>query len=96
MIGIWAVVVEDRVFVRSWDVKAGGWYRTLVKEPHGLIDVAGKEIRVSARAVKGARLNSAIDRAYLEKYHTKGWRKYAEGLARPKCRATTTELTPLQ
>jgi hypothetical protein len=27
-IGIWAVVVDGRVFVRSWTLKPGGWYRT--------------------------------------------------------------------
>ena len=25
-IGIWAVVVDGRVFVRSWTLKPGGWY----------------------------------------------------------------------
>lgn len=28
-IGIWVVVVRDRVFVRSWSVKPNGWYRRL-------------------------------------------------------------------
>ena len=27
-IGIWHVVVKDRVFVRSWSVQENGWYRT--------------------------------------------------------------------
>jgi hypothetical protein len=26
-IGIWVVVVKDRVLVRSWSVKPNGWYR---------------------------------------------------------------------
>ena len=25
--GVWVVVVEDRVFVRSWNDKPTGWYR---------------------------------------------------------------------
>jgi hypothetical protein len=36
-IGIWAVVVNDRVFVRSWSVKPDGWYRTFQKEPRGTL-----------------------------------------------------------
>jgi hypothetical protein len=29
-IGIWAVVVDGRVFIRSWTLKPGGWYRTFL------------------------------------------------------------------
>lgn len=31
-IGIWFVMVKDRVFVRSWSVKPDGWYRTFLKQ----------------------------------------------------------------
>ena len=31
-IGIWVVVVDDRVFVRSWSLKPQGWYRTFLAE----------------------------------------------------------------
>ncbi|MDZ7363189.1 MAG: DUF2255 family protein [candidate division KSB1 bacterium] len=34
-IGIWAVVVDDRVFVRSWSRKPRSWYRTFLQEPPG-------------------------------------------------------------
>jgi hypothetical protein len=94
-IGIWAVVVEDRLFVRSWSVKPNGWYRTLRKESRGAIEVAKRRIAVRAQAIKGERLRDAIDRAYLEKYSTPGARKYARDLGREKSRATTLELLPL-
>jgi hypothetical protein len=94
-IGIWVVVVENRVFVRSWSIKPRSWYRTFREEPHGAIRVDGKEIPVSARFPKGERLLDAISQAYLEKYHTKGWVKYAHDLGGPKSRSTTTELVPL-
>ena len=32
-IGIWAVVVDNRVFVRSWSLKPRSWYRTFLVEP---------------------------------------------------------------
>ena len=47
-IGIWAVVVEGRVFVRSWSLKPRSWYRTLLAEPRGVIQVAGDEVPVRA------------------------------------------------
>ena len=34
-IGIWVVVVNDRVFVRSWSVRPRGWYQTFLEEPSG-------------------------------------------------------------
>jgi hypothetical protein len=93
-IGIWAVVVRGRVFVRSWSIKRRSWYRTFLKEPVGTIQIADQEIAVRALRTRGEKLKDEIDKAYLEKYSTKGWIKYAQDLAREKSRATTTELAP--
>jgi hypothetical protein len=93
-IGIWAVVVEDRVFVRSWSLKPRSWWRTFLEEPRGAINVDGREIRVRAVQTRSERLKDAVDRAYLEKYTSPGSIKYARDLGRAKSRATTTELIP--
>ncbi len=94
-IGIWAVVVEGRVFVRSWSRKPRSWWRTFLKEPRGALQVDGREMRVRAVRTRSERLKDAVDRAYLEKYRTPGSIKYARDLGRAKSRATTTELVPL-
>lgn len=94
-IGIWFVVVDGRVLVRSWSLKPGGWYRTFLKEPRGAIQVGKSEIPVRAKAIRTERLRSAVDRAYLAKYNTKGAIKYAKDLASPKSRASTLELVLL-
>ena len=93
-IGIWVVVVEGRAFVRSWSLKPRSWYRTFLKEPRGTIQVAGREIPVRAVQTRSERLKDAVDRAYLEKYKSRGAIKYARDLGRSKSRATTTELVP--
>ena len=93
-IGIWMVMVEDRVFVRSWSVKPDGWYRAFLKEPRGAIKVSDREIDIHTVPVKSKRLRDAIDRAYLEKYKTPGSLKYAKDLGSAKSRATTIELVP--
>jgi len=93
-IGIWAVVVEGRVFVRSWSLKERSWYRTFLAEPRGVIQVAGDEFPVRAVHTRSERLKSAVDRAYLEKYHTPASIKFARDLGRAKSKATTTELAP--
>lgn len=95
IIGIWAVVVEGRLFVRSWSVKPYGWYRTFLEEPRGVIQVAKRQIPVRAVRTRSERLKDAIDRAYLEKYNTPGSIRYARGMGRAKSRNTTTELVPL-
>jgi hypothetical protein len=94
-IGIWAVVVDGRVFVRSWTLKPQGWYRTFLEEPRGAIMVGDREIAVRALRTRSERLKAAVDRAYLEKYNTPGSIKYARGLRTAKRRATTTELQPI-
>ena len=93
-IGIWSVVVEGRVFVRSWSIKPRSWYRTFLEEPRGAVQVAGREITVRAFRTRSERLNAAVDRAYLDKYNTPGSIKYARDLGRAKSRVTTTELRP--
>ena len=95
VIGIWAVVVEGRVFVRSWSLKPRSWFRTFQDEPRGIVVVAGRTIPVRAVLTRSERLKDAVSRAYLEKYDTPGSLKYARDLGRAKSRATTTELIPL-
>jgi len=94
VIGIWAVVVENRVFVRSWSMKPHGWYRAILEEPRGVIQVDGREIPVRAVFTRSERLKTEVDRAYREKYNTPGSLHYVRGFARKKRRDTTTELVP--
>jgi len=93
-IGIWAVVVEGRVFVRSWSLKPRSWYRTFLEEPRGAIQIGGREIAIRAVRTRSERMKEAVDAAYLEKYRTPGSIQYARDLGGAKSRATTTELVP--
>lgn len=93
-IGIWVVVVQHRVFIRSWSRKARSWWRTFQREPTGEIQVRGRRLRVRAVRTRSERLKDAVSRAYLEKYGSGGSLKYARDLGRAPSRATTTELKP--
>jgi hypothetical protein len=93
-IGIWVVVVKDRVFVRSWSVKPDGWYSTFVAEPRGTVRIADRVIEVLAVRIRSTRLCDAIDRAYPEKYSTPGMIRYARDLGSPQSRDATLELRP--
>ncbi len=96
-VGIWAVDVGGRVFVRSWTLKPRSWWRTFLQEPRGELQVPGYDgaFRVLALQTRGERLRDAVDRAYLEKYNTKGSLKYSRGFQTERRRATTTELVPI-
>jgi hypothetical protein len=95
VIGIWAVVVEGRVFVRSWGRKPRSWWRTFLEDPRGIIQVGARTLPVRAIQTRSERLKDAIDRAYLEKYRTPGSIGFARDLGGKKSRETTTELVPL-
>jgi hypothetical protein len=94
VIGIWAVVVEGRVFVRSWSLKPRSWWRTFLEDPHGIIQVGDRTLDVRAVQSRSERVKDAVSRAYLAKYDTPGSVRYARDLGRAKSRATTTELVP--
>ena len=94
--GVWVVVVEGRVFVRSWNDKSTGWYRAFQAQPLGNIQLAGREIAIRARRMRGERLRDAVTRAYAEKYDTKASEKWVLGFAEPHRCATTLELLPVQ
>src|SRR5437016_8145982 len=72
VIGIWAVVVEGRVFVRSYTLKPRSWWRTFREEPRGIIVVNDREIKVRAVFTRSERLKKLVDRAYAEKFPTPG------------------------
>jgi hypothetical protein len=91
-IRIWAVVVEGRVFVRSWSLEPRSWYRTLLVEPVGVVRIGRKEIPFRPRRARGESLKAAVDRAYLRKYARPGEARYARDLCGARSRATTTEL----
>ena len=96
IIGIWAVVVEGRVFVRSWSLKPRSWYRTFLEEPRGIIVVNGRKVSVRAIQTRSDRLKDAVTRAYAEKYNTPGSLYFVRGFAHKKRKDTTTELVPLK
>ncbi|HSL29558.1 MAG TPA: DUF2255 family protein [Anaerolineales bacterium] len=96
-IGLWAVVVDGRVFVRSWSMKPRSWWRTLLEDPYATIFVSRRKrgIAVRARQVRSEKLKDQVSQAYKEKYNTPGSIGYVEDMSRKPSRDTTTELVPL-
>jgi hypothetical protein len=93
-IGIWAVVVDGRVFARSWTLKPDGWYRTFLTDPMGTIQVGERQVRIRAARVRSARIRDAVERAYAQKYSTRASMHYVRGFRTERRRDTTTEFVP--
>lgn len=92
--GVWVVVVDGRVFARSWNDKPAGWFRAFRKQPGGTIQVGALEIPVRAKPVRGARIREAVTAALGEKYDTKASKKWVEGFAEPARALATLEFVP--
>ena len=92
--GVWVVVVDDRVFVRSWYDKPTGWFRAFKKEPNGSIQIGKLEIAVRGKPVRSARIRDAVTVAFAEKYNTKGSQVWVKGFADPARVLTTLEFVP--
>jgi hypothetical protein len=92
--GVWLVLVEGRLFVRSWNDKPTGWFRAFRKEPKGTIQVAGLEVPVLAKPTRSARIREAVTAAYGQKYNSKASRKWVEGFGEPERELATLEFIP--
>jgi hypothetical protein len=92
--GVWVVVVDGRVFARSWNDKRTGWFRAFRKQPSGRIQAGDLEIAVRGKLVRSARIRDAVTAAFGEKYNTKGSRKWVEGFTEPERVTNTIEFVP--
>jgi len=95
VIGIWAVVVEGSVFVRSWSMKPRSWWRAFLEDPYGSMFVGKQEFAIRAVKTPSERLKDLVSQAYKEKYNTPGSIHYVKDMSRKKSRDTTTELLPI-
>jgi len=95
VIGIWAVVVEVCVFVRSWGLKPRSWYQVFLEDPYGSVFVREREFPIRAVQTRSERLKHLVSLAYKEKYNTPGSVQYVKDMSRKKSRETTTELVPI-
>jgi hypothetical protein len=92
--GVWPVVVNGRVFARSWTVTRDGWYHALLKDPLGTLQVGERNVRIRAVPTRSERMRDAVERAYAEKYTTPGALKFVRGFRTPRRRAATIEFVP--
>jgi len=91
---VWSVVVDGRVFARSWSRKRDGWRAALSHDRSAVVQIGGAEIPVRAVLVRSERINEAVDDAYRSKYHTAASAVFVDDLTAGESRASTVEFVP--
>jgi len=91
---IWSVVHGRRLFIRSWNVKRGGWHEVFAKEKRGAIKLSrtGAEVPVRAIRVRSERTKTIVDDGFAAKYTRPNARKYVKGFRTARRRDATFEL----
>ena len=92
--GVWPVVVNGRVYARSWTLKKDGWYHAFLDDPLGILQIGGREIRMRAVRARGERVRDKVEDAYAAKYDTKASQKYVRGFRTARRREATMEFVP--
>jgi hypothetical protein len=92
--GVWVVVVERRVFVRSWSDRPTGWYRAFLAERRGRIRFGDVDRAVHAVPTRSARLREAVSAGFAAKYDTEASKKWVDGFALPERASHTIEFVP--
>jgi|SRR5689334_15616766 len=95
--GIWMIVVDGRIFGRSYTLSERSWYTALANGEAGDIKCAKEVVPVKGKkpedidAISGA-INNAYEKKYLVKSYNKKW---VDGLAEPERVARTMEFIPI-
>lgn len=87
---IWAVVVDNALYVRAYNGQNSGWYRGAKQQKAGRITAAGMTKEVSFEPVDGE-INDRIDGAYKAKY--KG-SPYLKPMIGARARSATVKVAP--
>jgi hypothetical protein len=89
---IWAVVVGDDVFVRSFRGPNASWCKAIVATGQAALEIGDRLIAVRAIPIAEPGTITAVSDAYLAKYATS---PYAKEMVRDEILPTTLRLEPL-
>lgn len=95
---IWMVVVDDRIFARSWGFAERSWFNTFLKNSFGEIKCCDEIFKIKAEIPANEHsLMEKINAAYLAKYtSTEHNKKYAEGIIKEAHIEKTMEFIVVQ
>ena len=86
---IWAVVVDNRLFVRAYSGTRSRWYQAAIAQQAGEIHAAGQVFAVHFAAIGDHALNERINAAYRHKYRKSAYMAHMTGAG---AQAATVEI----
>ncbi len=91
---IWMVVVNNRIFARSWGFAKKSWYNSFQQNPTGQLKCGDNIFDIKAVIPSDIEdLTQNINNAYLTKYNTGHNIDYANGIVEEKHIDKTMEFT---
>lgn len=78
---IWMVVVDERIFARSWGFAERSWYNSFLQNPDGQLKCGEKVVAIKASIPADKEMiTEKINLAYLTKYNSGQNIEYAKGI----------------
>ncbi len=82
---LWMVIVENRIFARSWGFAEKSWYNTFLIESLGQIKCGETTYNIKASIPNDINeLTDKINQAYIDKYNFGRNVEYVEGIIQQK------------
>lgn len=94
---IWMIVVQNRIFARSWGLAERSWYNTFLDNSVGEIQCGETIYPIKAIIPEDiSDLTEEINQAYLTKYNSEHNIQYSQGIIQEKHVAKTMEFIILE
>ena len=92
-LSVWAVVVNEQVYARSFSRSAHSWYDTLRAEPVATVSVGNHTFQARALPENDPQINQQINEAYAAKYAKEP--DYIPMMVADKAVAATVRVAPM-
>jgi len=94
---IWMVVVDNRIFARSWGFAEKSWFNSFLQDPNGQLKCGDVIIPIKAVIpTDNAEMTDKINAAYLSKYNSEHNIEYAQGITQAAHIEKTMEFIVLE
>ncbi|RXM38945.1 DUF2255 domain-containing protein [Chryseobacterium sp. CH21] len=94
---IWMVVVQNRIFARSWGLAERSWYNAFLEDSAGKIQCGETIYPIKAIIPEDInKLTDEINQAYLTKYNSGHNIQYSQGIIQEKHVTKTMEFIILK
>lgn len=88
---IWMVVVDRKIFARSWGMSSRSWFTAFCEQGVGQIKFGNQVVDVAGKTIVDSETNASISKAYKAKYTQKENEFYVDAITESKYNDYTME-----